>query len=177
MKFRQKVMGWRDPSDRAVFTSRRTVGRGPRGPEGNATMSWTSASKTRQKPMRLRQKVDPSDLQPPLPATATTLEGVEFDPRKEIGMSRTRSESAIEFGNLERLSVAMIHGLKWTILPRCQNKSFSHARNLLITLLSSIGWSCITVTRPPEDELSHILTFKGHLNGGKEWYPRHCPRF
>lgn len=122
--------------------------------------------------MILQEEIDPSELQPPLPSTATTLEGVEFDPREDDwNVGGLTMNLRLKFGIFERLSKAMIHRLKWMILLSLQNKSFSHAKNLHyhFAVLYRLVLNHADTTHQ-RIELSHILTFKGHLDAGREWY-------
>lgn len=121
--------------------------------------------------MTLRQKVDPSDLEPALPFAATTLEGVEFDPRGDVWPvgGLTRSER-MKFGIFDRLSRRMVHRLKWTLTISLQNKSFSHSSNLHNQFFLFYRLALRdSDTVHDRIELSHILTFKSRLNAATEW--------
>nr|WP_276574128.1 site-specific integrase [Ensifer sp. IC4062] len=121
--------------------------------------------------MILREEVDPSDLLPPLPSTARTLEGVEFDPRGDIWPvgGLTRSER-MKFGIFDRLSRRMVHRLKWGLTISLQNKSFSHSSNLhnqFFLFYRLVLRDADTIHH--RIELSHILTFKSRLDAATEW--------
>jgi integrase len=121
--------------------------------------------------MTLRQIADPFDLQPPLPATARTLDGVRFDPPDDDwAIDALVRKQRLRFGEFDRLSKTMVHRLKWAILLSLQNKSFSHARNLhyhFAVFYRSVLSRTDSVHQ--RIELSHVLTFKGELNPTTEW--------
>ena len=111
--------------------------------------------------MTVRQKVDQTDLQPPLPSTATTLEGIEFHPNDDVWPvgGLTRSER-MKFGIFDRLSRRMVHRLKWALTISLQNKSFSHSSNLhnqFFLFYRVVLRGSDTVH--DRIELSHILSF------------------
>ncbi len=121
--------------------------------------------------MILRRKDDPSDLQPPLPSTATTLEGIEFDPRDDVWPvgGLTRSER-LKFSIFNRLSNRVVHCLKWALTISLQNNSFSHSsnqHNQFFLFYRLVLRDADTIH--DRIELSHILTFKGHLDVATEW--------
>lgn len=121
--------------------------------------------------MNLNQETDPSELQPPLPSTAKTYDGVEFDPRANIwavgGLTR---QQRLKFDVFSRLTQAVVHRLKWSLLYILQNNSFSHAVNLHYQFL--IFYRAVFQNSPSthgQIELPHLLTFKGQLTPVTEW--------
>lgn len=121
--------------------------------------------------MTLHEDIGRNDMVPPLPSAAKTQDDVDFDPRTDTwsvdGLTR---KGRMKFGNFESLSKTLIHRLKWAILLSLQNKSFSHANNLLDQFnffYRSVLKDASTVHQ--RIELSHILTFRGHLNAATEW--------
>lgn len=122
--------------------------------------------------MMLREKVDPSDLHPPLPSTATTLEGVEFDPREDDWDVEALAGAMIfKFGIFDRLSRRMVHHLKWAMTISLQNKSYSHSMSQYYRFRSFYKLVLEQADIVHERiELPHILTFKGGLTAATEWY-------
>lgn len=116
-------------------------------------------------------KIEPSELVPPLPSTATTLDGIVFDPRQDDwhvgGLIRPHR---IGFGIFSWLSKTVVHRLKWAILLSLQKKSFGHSMNLHYHF-KGFYQSVLQHTDNAHHrvELSHILTFKGRLNSATEW--------
>lgn len=122
--------------------------------------------------MTFRQKVDPSDLQPPLPLKATTFEGVDFHPQMEdwdvgglVGSLR------LTFSDFASLSREMVHRLKWGLLICLQNQSSSYASNKYYRFKSfyrSVLAQHDVVHH--QVELPEVLSYRGRLEPNTEWY-------
>ncbi|MDX0442749.1 site-specific integrase [Sinorhizobium medicae] len=116
-------------------------------------------------------RIETSEPEPPLPSTATTFDGIVFDPRQDIWELRTLSrQRLIRFDIFDRLSNTVVHRLKWAMLLYLQNKSIGHSINLhdkFKAFYLSVLQNSETIHH--RVELSHILTFKSQLHAATEW--------
>ncbi|MBB4585581.1 integrase [Rhizobium leguminosarum] len=108
---------------------------------------------------------------PPLPSSATTREGVIFDPREDHWPLRgIAGVDAMKFSEFKDATATFVVRLKWTMLTHLQNKSYSHVFNLFNTF----KFFYRTVPRAPNSvyeqvDLAAVLTFRGALSTAQEW--------
>lgn len=121
--------------------------------------------------MKSIDSVASSDDLPPLPAEATTRDGVAFDPRlDEWPLGNLSGKHLLKFGEFDRLSTGLVRRLKWVLIVQLQEKSLSHARNLFSNFLWFYRPILSMLNSPCERiELSHILSYKALLNNSTEW--------
>lgn len=108
---------------------------------------------------------------PCLPNHATTYDGIEFDPSADIWpLNGLTKKLRLRFDEFEFLSNAIIQRLKWAILLKLQNKSFSHARNLHYHFEAFYRATFRRyVSLCDRIELQHILSYRSVLDVDTEW--------
>jgi integrase len=111
------------------------------------------------------------DYLPALPTVTKTLDGIEFDPTRNVwDLAGLTGNRKLKFTHFENISQRMIHHLKWGLILTLQKKSFSHSGNLYGNFLFFYR-SVLRDLKCAADsiELCHILAFKGYLNRNTEW--------